>query len=240
MKCICTPADIPQLGTILSIWAHPDDETYWAGGVMSEAIRRGQRVVCVTATKGEAGIQNERRWPAAQLAAIRTTEMNAALRAMGVTEHHWLGYKDGTCADIAELSAVKKLKQFIEEVQPDSILTFGPDGMTGHPDHQAVCRWVDGATTGTSIRVYHTVLKAEDFASFQDIVKKYNFFFNIQTPPLMSQADCGIAFTLTPTLLKQKRRALAAMPSQTEAILQEVAPHSLNKLLQCEYFTQAR
>jgi LmbE family N-acetylglucosaminyl deacetylase len=37
-------------GTILSIWAHPDDETYLAGGVMAAASANGQRVVCVTAT----------------------------------------------------------------------------------------------------------------------------------------------------------------------------------------------
>ncbi|MGH3589327.1 MAG: PIG-L deacetylase family protein, partial [Pseudonocardia sp.] len=47
-------ADNP-LGTILGVWAHPDDETYLCGGLMARAARSGDRVVCVTATRGEQG-----------------------------------------------------------------------------------------------------------------------------------------------------------------------------------------
>ena len=46
------PADVSALGTVLGIWAHPDDEVYLSGGLMAMARDRGQRVVCVTATLG--------------------------------------------------------------------------------------------------------------------------------------------------------------------------------------------
>ena len=54
-----------DLGTVLSVWAHPDDETYLCGGLMADAVRRGNRVVCVTATRGELGSPDEERWPPA-------------------------------------------------------------------------------------------------------------------------------------------------------------------------------
>ena len=63
-----TPA---SLGTILSIWAHPDDETYLAGGLMAAAADAGQRVVCVSATAGEQGTSDPRTWPPERLGAAR-------------------------------------------------------------------------------------------------------------------------------------------------------------------------
>src|SRR5687767_15747549 len=44
---------VAGLGTVLGIWAHPDDEAYLSGGLMAMARDHGSRVVCVTATRGE-------------------------------------------------------------------------------------------------------------------------------------------------------------------------------------------
>ena len=49
-------SDIRELGTILSIWAHPDDEAYLCGGIMAMATAADSQVVCVTATRGELGV----------------------------------------------------------------------------------------------------------------------------------------------------------------------------------------
>ena len=46
---------LPDLGTVLGVWAHPDDETYLTAGLMAQTVRRGDRVICVTATRGEEG-----------------------------------------------------------------------------------------------------------------------------------------------------------------------------------------
>lgn len=124
-------------GTVLGIWAHPDDETYLCGGLMARAARAGDRVVCVTATRGELGSPDEARWPSGSaLAEVRTAEMEAALEILGVHEHQWLDYPDGGCADVDQEEAVRRVAEIIEQVRPDTVLTFGPDGMTGHPDHQ--------------------------------------------------------------------------------------------------------
>src|SRR5688572_4360145 len=67
-------------GTVLSVWAHPDDETYLAGAIMADAVRGGSRVVCVTATRGELGSSDPERWPpGAPLAELRTWELEKAL-----------------------------------------------------------------------------------------------------------------------------------------------------------------
>src|SRR5205823_12258012 len=87
-------------GTMLGVWAHPDDETYLAAGLMAEAVQRGERVLCVTATRGEEGSWDEERWPTSEMGKVREAEMMASLEVLGVTEHHWLDYYDGTCADV--------------------------------------------------------------------------------------------------------------------------------------------
>ena len=60
--------DVASLGTIVGVFAHPDDETYLAGGLFALARRAGNRVVVVTATKGERGTDDPRRFPPGRLA----------------------------------------------------------------------------------------------------------------------------------------------------------------------------
>ena len=154
-ETVCvTHLAISDLGTILSVWAHRDDEGYCCGGIMAAAVATGQRVVCVTATRGELGSTDESRWPnGPELAAVRTQELAAALAILGVTEHHWLDYPDGGCHEVDESEAVGRLRALIDEVQPDTILTFGPDGGTWHSDHIAVSSWASAAAEGTAVRV---------------------------------------------------------------------------------------
>lgn len=132
-------------GPVLGVWAHPDDESFLSAGLMVSALRRGERAVCVTATRGELGIQDAERWPSERLVEIRTAELEESLRILGVTEHHWLDYPDGGCASVDPEEAIEKLVPIFNEVAPASVLTFGPDGMTAHPDHMAVSRWTTEA-----------------------------------------------------------------------------------------------
>jgi len=53
-----------SLGSLLAVWAHPDDEAYLSAGLLASAVRDGRRVAVVTATRGEAGSWDEARWPA--------------------------------------------------------------------------------------------------------------------------------------------------------------------------------
>src|SRR6185503_18397034 len=101
-------SDVGALGTILGIWAHPDDEAYLSGGLMALARDAGSRVVCVTATRGERGTADPVAWPPDRLAAERTMEMARSMGILGVAEHHWLGYADGGCPAVPAADAVDR------------------------------------------------------------------------------------------------------------------------------------
>ena len=72
--------------TLLGVWAHPDDETFVSSGLLLAARERGDRVVLVTATRGEHGTDDPARWPADRLGAHRARELDVprVLRTRGV------------------------------------------------------------------------------------------------------------------------------------------------------------
>ena len=120
-----TPRDraagaVAELVTILGVWAHPDDEAYLSAGLMRLALENGQRVVCVTATRGELGTEDPSTWPPHRLAAAREVELAASFAALaegldGRIEHHWMDHRDGRCAGIrSEVGAA--------EVPEDAVL----------------------------------------------------------------------------------------------------------------------
>ncbi len=239
---ITTADDIKQLGTIMSIWAHPDDESFLAAGIMAAAVKNGQKVVCVTATKGEAGSQDEQKWPSATLGDVRAKEMAAAQKIIGIKHHHWLEFRDGMCEQASEKEAVAKLKKLIERYQPDSILTFGPDGLTGHTDHATVSIWVTKANQylDPKPKVYHAVNTPEQYECIKPADEKLNIYFNIDKPPIVSRSKCDICFDLSSAQRTVKRKALAAMPSQTEVLLKLFDQKFLDESFASESYISAK
>jgi LmbE family N-acetylglucosaminyl deacetylase len=238
---IKTAEDIKQLGTILSVWAHPDDESFSCAGIMLAAIKNGQKVVCVTATKGEAGVQDETRWPAERLGEIRAQEMQAALKVLGLKTHHWLGYQDGHCHEVPVDEGTAKVRALIDQYHPTTILTFGPEGMTGHTDHQTVSKWVSQATEGTDIQVFHSVEEEERYLNYMiEADRRFNIYFNIDKPPVYPEHNCDIAFILPKTFIDKKCAALQAMPSQTEAMFRQTPHETMCAMLCKECFMRAK
>jgi LmbE family N-acetylglucosaminyl deacetylase len=211
------------LGTILGVWAHPDDETYLCGGLMARAVRAGDRVVCVTATRGELGSPDEERWPSGpQLAAVRTAEMQDALAYLGVTEHQWLDYPDGGCADVDQDEAVRRVTELMAQVQPDTVLTFGPDGMTGHDDHKAVYRWATEAFARVSkpgAQLLYATNTPEWLARFRAPMDEQNVFMGAE-PPCTPVDELVVNLALTGDLLEAKLGAIRSMTSQVEPLIQ--------------------
>jgi LmbE family N-acetylglucosaminyl deacetylase len=212
--------NIRKLGSILVVGAHPDDEIFIAAGVMALAVRNGQRVACVTATRGEQGDQDESRWPKAQLPEIRTRELVASLKVLGVTDHTWLSYQDGECANADEHEACENLRTVIRAFRPNTILTFGPDGYTGHPDHQAVSRWVTAVAAGTDVQVLWAVVETDQYEELSKADDAANIFFKIEKPPLAASKDCAIDLKLPQDLCDLKRQAFEAVPSQFTKLLE--------------------
>lgn len=241
MTKVKTEDDIKSLGTILGIWAHPDDETFSMAGIMAVAARNGQTVACVTATRGEKGVQDESRWPAERLGQIRTDELKAALEILGVSNHCWLDYPDGGCNQVYEKEAVEKITSCIRQYQPDTILSFGPEGMTGHPDHQTVSRWATLArdAAGSRARIFHATQTPEQYQDLLKADEQFNIFFNIDKPPVCEEGNCDICFCLDEDTYQLKLKALRAMPSQTEGML-NVFHDSLRVSLGMEAFVELK
>jgi LmbE family N-acetylglucosaminyl deacetylase len=228
-----------DLGTILGVWAHPDDETYLTAGLMAQAVRDGRRVVCVTATRGEEGSWDEERWPTAKMGEVRDAELMESMRILGVTEHHWLDYYDGTCADVPTEEAVAKVEGIMRDVRPDSVFSFGPDGMTDHPDHQSTCAWATAAferAAKPGAKLYYATMTPEWAKEFVPRMNKFNVFMSPNVPPVAPRDELAIVFELPPDLLELKLQAIEAHVSQVEGMLNAFGQDFFREAHKEEYF----
>jgi len=203
-----------SLGTVLGVWAHPDDETYCSGGLMALARSAGERVVVVTATRGERGTADPHRWPPGVLGRHREAELAEALRRLGVDEHVQLGLADGSLDRYDAALASAMIGHVVREVRPDTIVTFGPDGITGHPDHRAVSLWARQAwrLAAPHARLLYAAVTHVDEIDEELGVHQPGY------PVLTAPHDVALALSLHGDVLARKRAALAAHASQTDAL----------------------
>jgi mycothiol S-conjugate amidase len=137
--------------TLLAVHAHPDDESSKGAATMARYADQGVRVVVVTCTGGEAGeILNpamDKPGVLERMPELRRQELAKALEILGVTAHHWLGYRDSGMADSetnshpdafanADLEeATGRLVALIRAERPQVVLTYDERGGYPHPDH---------------------------------------------------------------------------------------------------------
>jgi LmbE family N-acetylglucosaminyl deacetylase len=204
------------LGTILSIWAHPDDETYLAGGIMAAARANGQRVVCVAATAGERGTPDPDAWPPARLGRVRRWEAAAAMAVLGVDEHHVHDLPDGALADHEETGRAW-VAGLLDDVRPDTILTFGPDGMTYHDDHVAVHRWVTRGwhERGCPGRLLYATVTTDHLDRFGELYEEWDMYMSDERPTGVARAELALGVCLDGIELDRKHAALRALATQT-------------------------
>jgi LmbE family N-acetylglucosaminyl deacetylase len=159
-------------GQVLAfVVAHPDDDVMGASGLV--ALHRDDpdlRFVLVHATAGEAGqIAPGSGATRATLGEVRREEDRRGWAAVGrlPDRHEWLGLPDGGLAALAPGLLVDRIADILGEERPDVVCTFGPDGITGHPDHIAVgaatseafMRFADGGGgDGGFRRLFHAAL----------------------------------------------------------------------------------
>jgi LmbE family N-acetylglucosaminyl deacetylase len=187
------------------------------------AADAGSRVVCVTATRGEAGSPDPERFPPHIMAKIREQELDECLAILGVTEHLWLDYRDGTCADVPIEEAAGKLEDIIGSVRPDTILTFGPEGFTDHPDHKAVSRWLTeahGRTNGVTKRRVHFATQSPGWIDRYGAVMAEASVFPPGFPPSTAGDALSIDAQLSAGINDRKVQALRAQASQIEGLVQ--------------------
>lgn len=227
-----------DLGTILAVFAHPDDEAYIAGGLMARAVDAGRRVVCVTATRGENGFGDDDPRTVDERSAVRTAEMTACLAELGVTEHHWLEHPDGGCARVDDEVPVARLLELIEDVRPDTVLTFGPDGQTYHEDHIAVSRWTTRAVrrAQSDATLLYGVMTPEWLNAISAYVPLEQVMMTDDPPRTTPEDELALWFVCDDELAARKVRALRAQASQVEGLLSLAGLEAYTLLTRDEMF----
>lgn len=136
---------------LLGIWAHPDDEAYLSAALMARTIDAGGQVTLVSVTNGEGGFPDDDVRPMAELAAQRQRELTRAMAHIGVRDVRFLHMADGAVAQDSDDRLSGTIRDLLREIHPDLVVTFGPDGITGHEDHVSTSKAVTGAWADTGI-----------------------------------------------------------------------------------------
>ncbi len=124
--------------TIAVITAHPDDEM-GLGSVLAHYVDRGVRVHLVCLTSGQKGFRSHTDiTDSEELARVRRGELRRAAHILGVEPPTVLEFVDQELLGPAQDRIREELTRVLDDLEPDVVLTFGPDGVTGHPDHRAV------------------------------------------------------------------------------------------------------
>lgn len=133
---------------LLCILAHPDDESLGTGGILAKYAAEGVATYLVSATRGERGwFGAERDYPGpTRLGQIREAELRAAASILGMRQVAFLDYIDGDLDQADPREAIAGIVGHIRQVRPQVVVTFGPDGATGHPDHIAISQFTTAAT----------------------------------------------------------------------------------------------
>src|SRR5919199_1241612 len=131
---------------ILAVFAHPADESFCAGGTLAKYAADGAEIMVVSATRGDAGQIHEPSVATRHtLGQVRERELDVACQRLGIRSAICLDYGDGTLHQVEPEALTRHITRIVREFQPDVVITFGPDGAYGHPDHIAI-----GAATTTA------------------------------------------------------------------------------------------
>jgi LmbE family N-acetylglucosaminyl deacetylase len=129
----------PSKTVLLALFAHPDDESYRAGGLLALLAQNGVRVHTVTATRGEAGASGSSGINTSEpLSVIREKELHCACQALNLQPPVVWDFPDGRLAEIDPEIIIQRVLPLMHEIQPQVVLSFGPDGLSGHQDHIAI------------------------------------------------------------------------------------------------------
>jgi len=126
---------------ILCVFAHPDDESYIVGGTLAHASAHGAEIHLVSATRGDKGVQHvEDPAEKERITHIREQELGNACKVLGIKTFEVWDFPDGSLDNLGarEETLNEKIITTIETVKPDTIITFGPNGVSRHRDHIAI------------------------------------------------------------------------------------------------------
>ncbi|AJE32838.1 MAG: N-acetyl-1-D-myo-inositol-2-amino-2-deoxy-alpha-D-glucopyranoside deacetylase [Corynebacterium humireducens] len=223
---------------VVAVHAHPDDEAITTGGSLFDLARRGADVLVVTCTLGEEGevigapfahLTNDH---ADQLGGFRIGELTRALEILGVRGRFLGGagrFRDsGMAGSPAHENprafvnsgdeAVELLTRILEAERPHLLITYGPDGGYGHPDHIRAHEITHAAAGRVTVpRILWTVSSLPETREGVDRITQVPEGWTL--PPQEYLENAGVekhdlVVTLDDAALAAKREAMRAHATQ--------------------------
>ena len=165
---------------LMCVLAHPDDESLGTGGTLAKYAAEGVETYCVTATRGERGRfgDNGERPDPAIVGSTREAELRAAAKELDLREVDLLGYPDGALDTVDPATAQAAIAAHLRRIRPQVVITFGPDGAYGHPDHVAISQLTTAAVVraadreGAVSKLYYIAWSERTWSAYQTALKK--------------------------------------------------------------------
>ena len=131
----------------MCVLAHPDDESLGTGGALAKSAADGVATYLLTATRGERGrFGDSQESPGPDIVGkAREAELLEAAKELGLREVRFLDYPDGALDKVDTAEAIERIAGHLRRVKPQVVITFGPDGAYGHPDHIAISQLTTAA-----------------------------------------------------------------------------------------------
>ena len=201
--------------TLVAVFAHPDDEGA-AGPVLARYAREGAQVHLIIATDGAAGSQATSIPAGPELARARADEARCSAEALGARAPILLGFPDGKLGSYSDdplrlFRLTQRLQEELQKLRPDAVITWGPDGGSGHPDHRLVSAVVTqlarAGAPGMPERLFYASLPAEAMRALNP---------SRPEPPLLipQQKHLTTRIAFTPADLEAARRSLSCHKTQ--------------------------
>ena len=155
--------------TLAAIFAHGDDETS-VSPILARYAREGVQVHLIVATDGAQGGIHTTVPRGPELARVRADEARCATAALRINPAVVLSFPDAALGSYSSdpstmYRLADRLREVLEQLRPDAIITWGPGGATGHPDHRlvsdVVTQLVRGGAPGASEHLFYAYLPAE-------------------------------------------------------------------------------
>jgi LmbE family N-acetylglucosaminyl deacetylase len=242
---------------LLAIFAHPDDESLMMGGTLAMYAKRGVEVYLLCATRGEYGsISDKNLADEDNLGEVRERELRSACKVLGITLQGFLDCPDSNVNNTDWTIIEEKIVRAIRTIQPQVIVSFGLDGLYGHPDHIAVSMLTKASFTSAGEEIRFPQHLSEGIKAFQADKFYYALYpdflmrelfesVNLESDAWGFDADCfGVPFEDITTVLEvsetitEKMQALKSHQTQLDDknVFALLSDENARKFLSKEYF----
>ena len=235
---------------VACVFAHPDDDTFGVAGSLAIHARDELELTVILATSGDAGrIADPSLATRETLARVREGEDVASWRALGLEpDVRFLRHPDGGVASLPREALVAEVRDLLEAAAPEVVVTFGPDGITGHDDHVAIGEVATAAfeavrttASGSAFsRLLHSAIPQTALDRLNELLRERGLEPMDPTQPFMPRGVPDIAIGARVDVSSAYERKLEAiLCHKTQAELEDVPYDLWPEMLSTESFVVA-